>query len=202
MDAKLFEIFGPFSPVHRICGSPPVGLDDICLPRECSSGPSPLLSDVHEDNVASLEVLRDSISVDAEGFGCLTPPVDPEVSNSTKLFEFLANLASKKQAPMLSLQAPLEEIPAIASVFIPSIVATKGIKVDLEDPVAVKHNAFLSLVFWPLPPPILATPGPRRARAPMEVATTPCRSCGIEKQKQKQKDGTTQELLGCTLGLL
>jgi hypothetical protein len=36
----------------------------------------------------------------------------------------------------------------------------------------------------------------------MEVATTPRRSCRIEKQKQKRKDGTTQELLARTLGLL
>jgi hypothetical protein len=143
---------------------------------------------VHEDNVASHEVLRDSISDDAEGFGCPTPPVDTEVSNSTKLCEFLANLASKKQAPMSPLQTPLEEIPAIASVFVPSTVATKGIKVDPEDPVAVKHNAFLSLVFRPLPPPIIATPGPRRAHAPMEVATIPCWSCGIKKYKQKRKN--------------
>jgi hypothetical protein len=206
MDAKLFEIFAPFWRVHRVCRSPPVGLDDIRMPPECSSGPSPLLPDAHEDNVASFEVLRDSISDVAEGFGLaelfVEAPVDPEVANSTKLCDFLANLALKKQAPMSLLQAPLEEIPAIASVFVPSAAATEGIQVDPEDPIVVKHNAFLSLVSQPLPSPILATSGPRRARAPMEVATTPRRSCRIEKQKQKRKDGTTQELLARTLGLL
>jgi hypothetical protein len=34
----------------------------------------------------------------------------------------------------------------------------------------------------------------------MDVATTPCRSCRIE--KEKRKDGTTQELLTRTLGRL
>jgi hypothetical protein len=205
MDAKLFEIFGPFSPIHHVCGSPPVGLDDIHMPPECSSGPSPVLPDAHEDNVASLEVLRDSSDV-AERFGLaelfVEAPVDPEVADSTKLSDFLANLALKRQAPMSLLQAPLEEIPATASIFVPSAVATEGIQVDPEDPVIVKRNAFLSLVSRPLPPPILTTPGPRRARAPMEVATTPRRSCRIEKQKQKRKDGMTQELLARTLGLL
>jgi hypothetical protein len=176
------------------------------MPPECSSGPSPLLPDVHEDNVTSFKVLRDSISDVAEGFGLaelfVEAPVDPEVVNSTKLCDFLANLALKKQAPMSLLQAPLEEIPATASVFVPSVAATKGIQVDPEDPVVVKRNAFLSLVSRPLPSPILATSGPRRARAPMEVATAPRRSCRIEKQKQKRKNGTTQELLVHTLGLL
>jgi hypothetical protein len=128
--------------------------------------------------------------------------VDPEVDDSTKLCDFLANLASKKQTPRLPLQAPLEEIPVVASVFVPSTVALEDTQVDPEDSAADKRNAFLSLVFWPLPPPILATPGPRRARAPIEVATTPHRSGRIEKQKQKRKDATTQELLARTLGLL
>jgi hypothetical protein len=208
MDAKLFEIIGPFSPVHRVCGSPPVGLDDIHMPPECSSGPSPLLSDAHEDNVASFEVLHDSFSDVAEGFLLAEPelfveaPVDHEVADSTKLCAFLANLALKKKAPMSLLQAPLEEIPTTASVVVPSAMATEGIQVDPKDPVAVKRNAFLSLVSRPLPPPILAMLGPRRTRAPMEVATTPRRSCRIEKQRQKRKDGTTQELLTRTLGLL
>jgi hypothetical protein len=108
-------------------------------------------------------------------------PVDPEVDDSTKLCEFLANLASKKQAPRLPLHAPLEETPAAASVFVPSTVAMDGTQVVPEEPVTDKRNAFLSLVFRPLSPPILATPGPRRARAPMEVASTPCRSGRIAK---------------------
>jgi hypothetical protein len=112
MDAKLFEIFGPLSHVHRVCDSPPIGLDDIHMSPECSSGPSPVLSDAHEDNVASLEVLRDSSEV-AEGFGLdelfIEAPVDPEVADSTKLSDFLANLALKRQTPMSLLQAPLEE---------------------------------------------------------------------------------------------
>jgi hypothetical protein len=91
---------------------------------------------------------------------------------------------------MSSLHAPLE-VPAATSVFVPSTVATEDIQVDPEDPIVVKRNAFLSLVFRPLPLPILATPGPRRARAPMEVATTPRWICRIEKQKRKQKDGKT-----------
>jgi hypothetical protein len=81
-------------------------------------------------------------------------PVDPEVADSTKLCDFLANLALKKQAPMSLVLAPLEEIPATASVFVPSAAGTKGIQVDLEDPVAVKRNAFMSLVSRPLPLPV------------------------------------------------
>jgi hypothetical protein len=100
MDAKLSEVFSPFSPIHRVCGSPLVRLDDFRLPPEGSAGPSPLLSDAHEDLAASLEGLRDSISDDAEGFGLaelfVEAPVDPEVADSTKLCDFLANLASKK----------------------------------------------------------------------------------------------------------
>jgi hypothetical protein len=100
------------------------------------------------------------------------------------------------------LQAPLQEIPAAAaaSVYVPSTVAMEGTQVVSEDPITDKRNAFLSLVFWPLPPPILATPGPRCTHAPIEVATTPRRSGRIE--KQKRKDATTQELLAHTLGLL
>jgi hypothetical protein len=121
---------------------------------------------VHAGDVASLEDLRNSSSVDAEGFGLaelfVEALVDPEVDDSTKLCEFLANLALKKQVPKSPLQAPLEEIPAAASVFVPSTVAMEGTQVDPEDSAAHKRNAFLSLVFWPLPPPILATSGPRR----------------------------------------
>jgi hypothetical protein len=77
-----------------------------------------LLSDAHEDNVASFEVLRDSSSDVAEGFGLaelfVEAPVDPEVADSTKLSDFLANLALKKQAPMSLLQAPLEELPSMS----------------------------------------------------------------------------------------
>jgi hypothetical protein len=100
------------------------------------------------------------------------------------------------------LQAPLEEITAAAaaSVCVPSTVAMEGTQVVSEDPFTDKRNAFLSLVFRPLPPPILATPGPRRARAPIEVATTPRRSGRIE--KQKRKDATTQELPVRTWGIL
>jgi hypothetical protein len=47
-----------------------------------------------------------------------------------------------------------------------------------------------------------ATPGSRRVRAPLEVATTPRRSVRIEKRKQKSKDATTQEFLARTLCLL
>jgi hypothetical protein len=129
-------------------------------------------------------------------------PIVREVDDFTKLCDFLANLAPKKQASKSPLQAPLEEIPvaATASVCVPSTVAMEGTQVVSEDPITDKRNAFLSLVFRPLPPHILATPGPRRARAPIEMATTPCRSCRIE--KQKRKDATTQELLARTLGLL
>jgi hypothetical protein len=91
------------------------------------------------------------------------------------------------------LHAPLEETPATASVFVLSTVAMDGTQVVPEDPVADKRNAFLSLVFRPLSSPILATPGPRRARAPREVESTPRRSGRIAKQKQKRKDATTQE---------
>jgi hypothetical protein len=101
---------------------------------------------------------------------------------------------------MSPLHAPLEETPAAASVFVPSTVAMDGTQVVSVDPVTDKRNAFLSLVFWPLSPPILATPGPSHARAPMEVASTPCWSGRIMKQNQKRKDATTQELLAHTLG--
>jgi hypothetical protein len=127
-------------------------------------------------------------------------PLDPEVANSTKLCDFLADLALKKQASLPPLLAPLEEIPD--ATLVPSTVATEGIQVGLEDPVADKCNAFLSLVFRPLPPPILATPGPRRVRAPLEVATTPRQSVRIEKRKQMRKEATTQEFLARALGLL
>jgi hypothetical protein len=73
---------------------------------------------------------------------------------------------------MSSLGSPLEEISAAASVVVPSTVATEGIQVVTEDPITDMRNAFLSLVFGPLPPPILAMPGSRRTRAPTEVATT------------------------------
>lgn len=53
-----------------------------------------------------------------------------------------------------------------------------------------------------MPPPILASPPSRRARAPKEVATTPRRSGRIEKQKQLRKDVTSQELLARVLGIL
>jgi hypothetical protein len=36
LDAELFEIYGPYSPIHHVCGSPTTDLDD-----ECSWGPSP-----------------------------------------------------------------------------------------------------------------------------------------------------------------
>jgi hypothetical protein len=183
LDSELVEIYGPFSPIYHGCGSPAVGLDDPCLPPECSSGPSPLLPDVHEDIIASTEGLRDSFSDVVEGFGLaelfVEALVDPEVADSTKLCDFLADLASKKQALMKPLLAPSEEVLAVA--FVPPSVDIEGSQVDLEDPVAKKRNAFLSLVSRPLPPPILATPGPRPIRAPLEVATTPRRSGRIEK---------------------
>jgi hypothetical protein len=135
----------------------------------------------------------DSFSDVVEGFGLaelfVEAPVDPGVANSTKLCDFLANLALKKQAALPPLLAPLEEIPD--ATLVPSTVAIEGIQVDLEDPIANKSNAFLSLVFRPLPPPILATPGPRCVRAPLEVATTPHRSVRIEKRKQKRKETMT-----------
>jgi hypothetical protein len=203
MDAELFEIYSPFSPIHRVCGSPTVGSDDFRLPPECSSG---LLPDAHAGVVASLEGLHNNIFDDVEGFGLeelfVEAPVDPEVDDSTKLCDFIANFASKKQAPKSPLQAPLEETPAAACVSIPSTVAMEGTHVDPKDSAADKRNAFLSLVFRPLSPPILAMPGPRRVCPPNEVATTPRRSGRIEKQKQKRKDATTQELLARTLGLL
>jgi hypothetical protein len=147
-NAELFEIYGPFSPIHCVCGSPTVGLDDFRLPPECSSG---LLPDAHAGDVASLEGLRNYISNDVEGFGLeelfVEAPVDPEVDDSTKLCDFLANLALKKQAPKSPLQAPLEEIPAAACVSVPSTVAMEGTHVDPKDSAADKRNAFLSLVF-------------------------------------------------------
>jgi hypothetical protein len=95
MDAELVKIYGPFSPIHRVCSSPTVGLDDFRLPPECSS-----LPDAHEGDVASLKGLQKSISVDGEGFGLVElfveAPIVPEVDDSTKLCDFLANLASKK----------------------------------------------------------------------------------------------------------
>jgi hypothetical protein len=74
----------------------------------------------------------------------------------------------------------------------------EGTHVDPKDSAADKRNDFLSLVFRPLPPHILATSGPRSVCAPIEVATTPHWSGRIE----KRKDATTQELLVRTLGLL
>jgi hypothetical protein len=103
-------------------------------------------------NVASLEVFRDSISHDVEGFGLaelfVEAPVDPGVDDSTKLCDFLANFASKKQASKLPLYAPLKEICAIASVFFLSIVTVtmEGTQVD-PDPVADKRNAFFHWFF-------------------------------------------------------
>ncbi|KAM0862406.1 hypothetical protein ACQ4PT_045290 [Festuca glaucescens] len=126
---------------------------------------------------------------------------DPEVADSTKLCDFLANLASKKLALMSPLCEPLEEIPA-PSVVVPETVPAEDIQVDPGDPAADKLNVFLSSVFRPAPPPILASPPSRRARAPKEVATTPRRSGRIEKQKQSRKDATTQELLARVLGVL
>jgi hypothetical protein len=156
---------------------------------------------VHEDIVASPEGPRDS-SVVVEGFGLaeifVEAPVDPEVADSTKICDFLADLASKKQALMKPLLAPLEEIPVVA--FVTPTEAIEGSQVDLDDLVTEKRNAFLSLVFRPLPLPILTTSGPRPIRAPLEVATTPRRSVHIE--KQKRKEATTQEFLARTLGLL
>jgi hypothetical protein len=161
--------------------------DDFRLPPECSSS---LLPDAHAGDVASLEGLQNYTSDDVDGFGLeelfFEAPVDLEVDDSTP--------------PKSPLQAPLEEIPVVACVSIPSTVAMESTLVDPKDSTADNRNAFLSLVFWPLPSPILATPGPRRVRAPIEVATTPCRSDRIE--KQKRKDATTQELLARTLGLL
>jgi hypothetical protein len=116
-----------------------------------------------EGDVASVEGLRKSISVDGEGFGLaelfVEAPIVPEVDDSTKLCDFLANLASKKKASKSPFQAPLEiPVAAAASFCVPSTVAMEGTQVVLEDPIADKRNAFLSLVFRPLPPPILATP--------------------------------------------
>jgi hypothetical protein len=101
LDDELVEIYGPFLPIHRVCGSPPVGLNDLCLPPECFSGPSPLLSDAHEGIVASPEGrLQDSFPDVIEGFGLaklfVEAPLDPEVADSTKLCDFLADLALKK----------------------------------------------------------------------------------------------------------
>jgi hypothetical protein len=159
---------------------------------------------VHEDIVALCEGLWDSFSDVVEGFGLaelfVEARVDPEVADSTKLCDFLANLALKKQSLMKLLLAPSEEI--LVAAFVPQTMAIKGSQVDLEDPITEKHNAFLSLVSRPLPPPILATLGPRPVRAPLEVATTPRRSGRIKKQKHKRKEAITQEFLTRTLGLL
>jgi hypothetical protein len=126
---------------------------------------------------------------------------DPEVADSTKLCDFLANLASKKLALMSPLCESLEEIPA-ACVVVPETVPAEDIQVDPGDPAADKLNAFLSSVFRPVPPPILTSPPPRRPRAPKEVATTPRRSGRIEKLKRLRKDATSQELLARVLGIL
>jgi len=125
-----------------------------------------------EDHDDVVNVLATS-SLELEPFAA-----DPEVADSTKLCDFLANLASKK------LVQPLVEIPAAIVVSSTTAVA-EAIQVDPEDSITDKCNAFLSSVFRPVPPPILATPAPRRARAPKEVATTPRRSDCIEKKKRK-----------------
>jgi hypothetical protein len=209
LDAKLTELFGPFSLVHRVCGSPLVGVDDIHLP------PESLSPDALEDNVASLVGLQGSISDDVGGFGLAEFFVEAHVSQSLEqprlevsVFDLqngidelvISSLGPSVVEPEVTnsiLHELSEEIPAV-----PSTVATEGIQVVSDDPVADKRNAFLSLVFRPLPPPILATPGPRGARAPMEEASTPRRSGRIEKLKLKRKDATTQELLTHALGLL
>ncbi|KAM0918199.1 hypothetical protein ACQ4PT_008824 [Festuca glaucescens] len=236
-DVELLEFFGPCSPIHHVCDSSPIVFDAFRLPPECCSGPSPLLSDEVEDNVASPEGLRDPSFDDVEGFGLaelfveapvslsvehsrleasvfehdvvvnvLAAPLgpivnDPEVADSTLLCDFLANMASKKLAPMSPLHDPLVEIPVV-SVIVPASMAAEGIQVDPGNPAADKLNAFLSSFFRPVPPPILATPPTRRARAPKEVATTPLRSGRIEKQKQMWQDATTQELPARALGVL
>jgi hypothetical protein len=74
--------------------------------------------------------LQKSSSDDVEGFGLaelfVEAPIDPKVDDSIKLCNLLTNLASKNQAPKSPLQAPLEEIAAAASVFVPSTVAMEG----------------------------------------------------------------------------
>lgn len=197
MDAKLLEFFGPCSPVHRACGSSPVGYDAFCLPPECCSGPSPLLPDAFEDNVVSLEGLRNPISDDVEGFGLAELFVEAPIALSLEHSTLEASVFDHDDG----VDEPLEEIP-VASILVPSTAATEDIQVEPRDPIADKRNAFLSLVFCPVPPPTLATSAPRRDCAPKEVATTPRRSGRIEKQKQKRKDVTTQELLARAWGLL
>lgn len=71
---------------------------------------------------------------------------DPEVADSTKLCDFLANLASKKRALMPPLCESLEENPA-ASVVVSETMPAEDIQVDPGDPAADKLNAFLSSVF-------------------------------------------------------
>jgi hypothetical protein len=98
--------------------------------------------------------------------------VYPEVADSTKLCDFLA-MASKKLVPMFHLHEPLE---AAANVLVPSTVATEGIQVDPGDPIADKRNAFFSLVFRPVPPPILATP---TLGEPVPLRRWPLRLVGV-----------------------
>jgi hypothetical protein len=88
-------------------------------------------------------------------------------------------------ASVSHLHALLEEIHA-AGVIVHKTMATKGIQVDLDpgDLMANKRFAFFSLVFRPVPPPIVATLHPRRARDP-EVAIARHWSGHIEEHKQK-----------------
>jgi hypothetical protein len=53
------------------------------------------------------------------------PPVNPEVADSTKLCNFLADMALKKQAALPPLLAFFEEIPD--ATLVPSTVAIEGI---------------------------------------------------------------------------
>jgi hypothetical protein len=62
---------------------------------------------------------------------------DPEVADSTKLCDFLANLVSKKLALMSPLCEPLEEIPP-PRVVVSKTVHAEDIQVDPRDPAADK----------------------------------------------------------------
>ncbi|KAM0903629.1 hypothetical protein ACQ4PT_018519 [Festuca glaucescens] len=144
----------------------------------------------HSGLEASVLDLEDAVDVLA------TSPLEPfdddlEVADSTKLCDFVATLASKKLASMSLSHENSEEIPA-ASVIPPATAPMEIYQVDPRDPIADKCNAFLSSVFRPVPPPILATPAPRHARAPKEVATTPRQSGRIEKQKQMEERSMLQ----------
>jgi hypothetical protein len=118
---------------------------------------------------------------------------DPEVADSTKLCDFLANLASKKLALMSPLCESLEEIPA-ACVVVPETVPAEDIQVDPGDPAADKLNAFLSSVFRPVPPPILTSPP---LGDPVLLRRWPPRLVGVVASRSRSNCGRMLHLRSC-----